>query len=204
VTVSGLSGAAGTELRFTMNVPAGASNLQFRLSGGTGDGDLYVRVGSPPTTGSYTCRPYLSGNNETCTIAAPQAGTYHVMVRGYSAFSGVSLVGSYSTGGGSGTCAAGFTQYTGSVSAGGNAYVPSSSGFSAAAGQHSGRLSGPAGTDFDLYLQRRSGSSWSTIARAEGSTSTESIDYNGTASTYRWRVYAYSGSGSYALCVRTP
>jgi serine protease len=107
-------------------------------------------------------------------------------------------------GGGSGSCPAGFTEYTGSLSSRSSAYVPSSAGFAAAAGLHSGRLTGPASADFDLYLQRRSGSRWSIVARSEGTTATESIDYSGTASTYRWRVYAYSGSGSYALCVKQP
>lgn len=100
VPVTGLAGSAGTELRYTISVPAGASNLSFVTSGGTGDADLYVRFGSAPTTGSYDCRPYLGGNAETCNFAAPQAGTYHVMVRGYSAFSGVSLTGRFTAGGG--------------------------------------------------------------------------------------------------------
>jgi serine protease len=95
VAITGLAGSAGTELRYTMNVPAGATDLKFVMSGGTGDADLYVRFGSAPTTTTYDCRPYLSGNNETCTISTAQAGTYHVMVRGYTTFSGVSLAGSY-------------------------------------------------------------------------------------------------------------
>ncbi len=102
VPVTGLAGAANAELRYTLAVPAGASNLVIQMSGGTGDADLYVQFGSAPTTNSYICRPYLNGNNETCTIAAPSTGTYHVMVRGYTAFSGVSLVGSFTTGGGGG------------------------------------------------------------------------------------------------------
>ncbi|MCU7859377.1 MAG: hypothetical protein KZQ86_05980, partial [Candidatus Thiodiazotropha sp. (ex Lucinoma kastoroae)] len=40
-------------------------------------------------------RPYLEGNNETCTISNIQTGRYHVMVKGYSTFSGVSLVASH-------------------------------------------------------------------------------------------------------------
>ncbi|MGH8077002.1 MAG: proprotein convertase P-domain-containing protein [Lysobacter sp.] len=79
-----------------MNVPSGASNLKFVIAGGTGDADMYVKFGSAPTTSSYDCRPYLNGNNETCNIATAQVGTYHVMLRGYSAYSGVSLTGSYS------------------------------------------------------------------------------------------------------------
>ncbi len=97
-----LSGASNTTQYFTLNVPAGATNLIFATSGGTGDADLYVRFGSQPTTSSYDCRPYKTGNNESCPISPAQAGTYHVMIRGYSAYSGMSLSGTYdggSTGG---------------------------------------------------------------------------------------------------------
>lgn len=98
VPVSGLSGAASSTRTYTLNVPTGASNLQFALSGGTGDADLYVRRGAAPTTSVYDCRPYQTGNNETCSFAAPQAGTWYVTVRGYSAYSGATLRGSFSGG----------------------------------------------------------------------------------------------------------
>ena len=103
VPVTGLSGASGSQQFWTINVPAGASNLVIGTSGGSGDADLYVRYGSAPTTSAYDCRPYRSGNAESCSFAAPQSGTYHVMLRGYSSFSGVTLTGTYSTGGGGGS-----------------------------------------------------------------------------------------------------
>ena len=87
---------------WTMVVPAGATGLTFTMSGGTGDADMYVKFGSAPTLTSYDCRPYVSGNAETCTIATAQAGTYYIMVNAYAAYSGVTLKGSYSTGGGGG------------------------------------------------------------------------------------------------------
>ncbi len=96
VAVTGLGASTGASLNYTMAVPAGSSNLTFSMSGGTGDADLYVNFGSAPTDTTYVCRPYLSGNNETCTIAAPSAGTYYVRLKAYSSFSGVSLVGNYS------------------------------------------------------------------------------------------------------------
>ena len=104
-TVSGLSGSQGTELKYTLDVPSSATSLSFEIAGGSGDADMYVKFGSEPTTSSYDCRPYKNGNNETCTISNIQAGTYHVMIRGYSSFSGVSLTGTYSedTGGGPGS-----------------------------------------------------------------------------------------------------
>ncbi|MCW8997129.1 MAG: pre-peptidase C-terminal domain-containing protein, partial [Kangiellaceae bacterium] len=103
--VTGLSGAQGAELKYTLDVPSSASSLSFVISGGSGDADMYVKFGSEPTTSSYDCRPYKNGNDETCTISNIQAGTYHVMIRGYSSFSGVSLTGTYSedTGGGPGS-----------------------------------------------------------------------------------------------------
>ncbi|WP_305080375.1 S8 family peptidase [Microbulbifer sp. YPW16] len=102
VAVDNLQAVQGTELQFTMEVPAGASDLQFETYGGSGDADLYVRFGSAPTTQAYDCRPYRTGNSETCTFATPQAGTYHVMLRAYNSFSGVSLVGSFQENSGSG------------------------------------------------------------------------------------------------------
>lgn len=102
VTVTGLSASTGGEVVYTLQVPSGASNLVFTMSGGTGDADMYVKFGSKPTDSSYDCRPYKSGNAESCTIATPSAGTYYVRLKAYSAFSGVSLKGDYSTGGGGG------------------------------------------------------------------------------------------------------
>jgi serine protease len=97
VAKTNLSAATGASLNFTMVVPAGASGLKFVTSGGTGDADMYVKFGSAPTDTVYDCRPYAGGNAETCNIATAQAGTYYVRLKAYSAFSGVSLTGSYST-----------------------------------------------------------------------------------------------------------
>ncbi|MCJ8270078.1 MAG: collagenase, partial [Psychrosphaera sp.] len=90
-----INGAQDSENRFTMDVPAGASDLNFVITGGSGDADLYVQHGSAPTTNTYDCRPWLGGNNETCAIANVQSGTYHVMVRAYNSYSNVSLTGSF-------------------------------------------------------------------------------------------------------------
>ena len=104
-TVVGVSCGAstGSEKLYTLVVPAGATNLTFTTSGGTGDADMYVRLGSAPTDTTYNCRPYKTGNAETCTFAAPTAGTYYVRLKAYSTFSGVTLLGDYSTGGGGGS-----------------------------------------------------------------------------------------------------
>ncbi|NIJ81326.1 serine protease [Xanthomonas arboricola] len=92
--VTGLGAATGAELNYTIAVPAGSGTLTVAISGGSGDADLYVRAGSAPTDTTYTCRPYRSGNAETCSITAP-SGTYYVRVKAYSTFSGVTLRASY-------------------------------------------------------------------------------------------------------------
>lgn len=98
VPVTGLSASQGQDVVYTMAVPAGSSNIRFTISGGSGDADLYTRFGSTPTDSAYDCRPWADGNNETCT-GTQSGGTYHVRVKAYATFSGVTLTGSYSGGG---------------------------------------------------------------------------------------------------------
>jgi vibriolysin len=100
VPVSGLSGATGAQAFYKIAVPAGQTTLTFTITGGTGDADLYTKLGARPSLSSYDCRPYKTGNIETCTVNAPAAGTYYVLLHGYSAYSGVTLTATYSGGGG--------------------------------------------------------------------------------------------------------
>jgi Zn-dependent metalloprotease len=97
VALTGQSGSTGAKAYYKLTVPSGQGSLVFEQSGGTGDADLYVKLGSAPTSTSYNCRPYLSGNAETCTFTNPAAGDWYVMINGYSTYSGVSIKGTYST-----------------------------------------------------------------------------------------------------------
>lgn len=203
VPVSGLSASTGSETFYTLDVPSGASNLVFQISGGTGDADLYVRQGSPPTQSTWTCRPYLGGNNETCTFPSPAAGTWHVMLHAWSGYSGVTLVGSYDVG--SPAPCTGCDHYTGTLTGNGDSDVhPNGTYYQSVAGTHRGWLEGPAGTDFDLELYRWSGSSWTKVAQSISSTSSESITYNGSSGYYYWRILSYSGSGAYDFWLDRP
>jgi len=101
VAVTGLSGTSGMSSVYTFTVPAGATNVSIKISGGTGDADLYVKAGAAPTLSSYDCRPYVTGNNETCSSLSAGV-TYYVSLNAYTAYTGVSLVGSYTAGGGGG------------------------------------------------------------------------------------------------------
>ncbi len=95
VAVSGISGSLGTEKYYKIEVPSGQSKLEILMSGGTGDADLYVKLGSVPTTSDYDYRPYLTGNNESVTVNNPPGGTWYIMIRGRTAFSGVTLLATY-------------------------------------------------------------------------------------------------------------
>ncbi|GAA2650607.1 S1 family peptidase [Nonomuraea recticatena] len=95
--------------------------------------------------------------------------------------------------------------YNGSLASGANQYQPNNSYYqSTVSGTHAGCLDGPSGVDFDLYLQKWNGSSWATVATSDSPNPDESISYNGSAGYYRYRVHAYSGSGSYTLGVNRP
>ncbi len=94
-TVNNISVAKSAWKYYTVTVPAGKTNLTVNTSGGTGDADLYVRRGSNPTTSTYDCRPYKTGNTESCSFTNPVAATYYIGIRGYSAATGVTLTTSY-------------------------------------------------------------------------------------------------------------
>ncbi len=90
-------------------------------------------------------------------------------------------------------------QYTVTLSQGQDQYVPEA-GFSSGARTLRAWLKGPAGTDFDLYLYRWTGSSWTYITRSASYTSEEYVSYDVPANgQYRWMVRAWKGNGSYKL-----
>jgi len=194
VTVSGLAAATGNMLTYTIVVPAGATNLKFVSAGGSGDADMFVKFGSAPTTSSYDCRPYLSGNNETCTIAAPQAGTWYVSLRAYASFSGVSLTGSYTAGGGgggttlsNGVAVSGLTAASGNWTSTYTLVVPS--------GATNLRfvMAGGSG-DGDLYVRRGAEPTTTTYdCRPYTSGNSETCTFAApTAGTYYVRIRAYA------------
>jgi len=94
-TTPNISVARNAWRYYTLTVPAGRTTLTINTSGGTGDVDLYVRLGSQPTLSSYTCRPLRTGNTESCSFTNPTAGTYHIGLYGFSAVTGLTLSTSY-------------------------------------------------------------------------------------------------------------
>ena len=90
LTDAGTIAKSATKTYATPVIAAGT--YQFDLTG-TGDADLYVRVGKAPTTTTYDCRPYKTGSNESCSVTLAQPSTINVMVRGYATTSTFSLTG---------------------------------------------------------------------------------------------------------------
>ena len=77
--------AAGSTILYWFNLPNTARELRITMSPGAGDLDLYVRMGSPPTTttGGFDCRSWNAGNNENCTMLSPQPGIWYVLIDFY-------------------------------------------------------------------------------------------------------------------------
>ena len=94
-----VSGPNWSQHHFKLDVPTGAENLQFNIAGGSGSANLYVRYGTAATTTEFDCRPYLGGNNEVCSIANVQEGSYYAMVRGSGDSFSTTLTASYLQGG---------------------------------------------------------------------------------------------------------
>ena len=199
VAATGINQTAGNSVNYTMVVPAGATNLTFTMSGGTGDADMYVKFGSAPTDTVYDCRPYKSGNAESCAFATPSAGTYYVRLKSYTAFTGVSLIGDYTAGGGGGggssvslpTTTAGnwTTTYTLDVAAGKTATIA---------------ISGGTG-DADLFVKAGSApTSSSYTCRPYKTGNNESCSLTPTAATtYYIKVNAYQTFSGVTLTAGT-
>lgn len=77
-TETGISVSSRQWAYYTIDVPAGASSLEVSTSGGSGNVNLYLRLGANPSNGQWDCRDTGSGNNESCTINNPSAGTWHI------------------------------------------------------------------------------------------------------------------------------
>jgi len=97
IAVSNVAAAAGSELYFAIQVPSGQAQLMVKISGGTGNADLYLRFGGVPTLSIWDCRPFTAGNSEQCSFSNPVPGDWYVVLQAFAAFSGVSLTAAYAS-----------------------------------------------------------------------------------------------------------
>jgi Bacterial pre-peptidase C-terminal domain len=82
LTASGAVAHGETRTWATPTLAAGTYGFDLT---GTGDADLYVRIGTAPTTSTFDCRPYKTGSDESCEVTLAEPAPIHVMVRGYAA-----------------------------------------------------------------------------------------------------------------------
>ncbi|QYF92780.1 pre-peptidase C-terminal domain-containing protein [Massilia sp. PAMC28688] len=93
--LGGQGAATGSWKYYTIDVPAGYSQVRFTVSGANGDADLFARLGATPTGSTYNCKSDGPTSVESCTLSAPAAGRYYVGVYAYSTFSNLSVSASY-------------------------------------------------------------------------------------------------------------
>ena len=169
---------------------------------------------STDSDGSIASRSWNFGDSSTATTANPShtyaaAGTYTVTLTvtdngGATGNTSQSVTVTAPAGGG--PCSD-CTKVSGTLASGATAYTPSSTGFASGAGQFKGYLRGAAGTDFDLYLEKKGTGAlalWSTVASSATNSSSEDVVYTGAAGTYRWRITSYTGAGTYDFYFKNP
>jgi len=90
-----ISGLEKEQLSYQFIAPENAGNVTISIANGQGDADIYVKKDQAVSFDNYDCRPWLTGNNESCQLSG--AGVYSILINGYNQFSDVSLIASYST-----------------------------------------------------------------------------------------------------------
>ncbi|WP_057832304.1 M4 family metallopeptidase [Colwellia sp. TT2012] len=97
VRLTGQSAERGSEVFYTVTVPENSTSLDIAITGGSGDADIYTRFGVVPTTKSFDCRPFVTGNEESCQIAEPTAGVYHVMLKAFTSYDNMTITATFDT-----------------------------------------------------------------------------------------------------------
>ncbi|MFF0478962.1 M4 family metallopeptidase [Streptomyces sp. NPDC004284] len=195
------------------SVQPGASVTSTVNTSTTGGGAQTVQLsasGAPSgVTVSFSPSSVTSGSSSTMTVqvaAGTANGTYPITVTGTgSATHTVTYQLSVGTTTPPTGCDDTAYTYRGTLASGQAQAQPDGSYYySATSGTHVGCLRGPAGADFDLYLQKWNGSAWADVAVGGTASADEDTSYYGTAGYYRYVVHAYSGSGAYTLGLSAP
>jgi serine protease len=93
----GLAGDTDSWSYYRLTVPPGVRQLNIDMTGpvGSGDGDMYVRLGGLPSLTAWDQRPYLNDSNESIGISNPPPGDVYIAIHGRSAYSSVGLTAGY-------------------------------------------------------------------------------------------------------------
>jgi hypothetical protein len=90
-TVTGLSGAKGSQKLYRVTVPPGTFELRIATTGGSGDVDIYALFNEEPTVSNFDCAADTFGNDDECIISSPDDGTWYIMLDAADAYTGVTL-----------------------------------------------------------------------------------------------------------------
>lgn len=95
--------ASGADAHYKIFVPAGQSTFEVVMSGPSCgllscsfDADLYVRQDQRATDADYDCRPFRTGNSETCTFSSPASAWWYIRVDAYKGSGTVSFTPTHS------------------------------------------------------------------------------------------------------------
>jgi len=94
-TTYNLKASRGGWLYQQVTVPVGATEFSVALAGGSGNADLYLKVGGTPTKLSYQCRSAGRTNSERRTMKNPTPGVWTIGVYATSSFSSVTQSWNY-------------------------------------------------------------------------------------------------------------
>lgn len=91
---TGISGERADQVRYFIARVQPNKVVTVKTSGGIGDQDLFISLGSAPTLGAADCVSANIGNGETCVLPTPSTGTQtlRIMLYGYTEFRDVDLV----------------------------------------------------------------------------------------------------------------
>ncbi len=98
VPVSDLSDFVGSEKHYRFVVPPGQRHPVFKLSGGLGNADLYVKYNEKPSLTNWDCKGESATNEESCVFSPPDhaSGIWYVMVLARENYEGATLHAEYS------------------------------------------------------------------------------------------------------------
>lgn len=94
------------------------------------------------------------------------------------------------------------TNFSGTMGSNQTTYQSSAFGFNGNNGMYSGNLTFSQKATISIKLEKKDRNKWKLVASP--STSDGSINYNGSAGTYRWKIQSAKRGGNYSLCSVTP
>ena len=96
VPTTRISGGAGSQQFYVIDVPIYQSWLNITTSGGIGDCQVYSSFDAEPTTKVYDFWSHLEGADQDIAVKYPAEGPWYIMLLGASPYTGVTLEADYS------------------------------------------------------------------------------------------------------------